>query len=584
MPDAVAKKWDVLVRLALACTLIFLVQSCSGDPATEPGKGSTTAPAKPQVVENTGTSSNDGKKSPPDNEDSHPEENKTIEQTLAGMAGSERKGEDWAEFLGPRGTGVSGETGLLEKWPEAGPPVAWKKKIGEGYSAPSVRGNRLVLFHRPEDNGSPGEKEVVECFEADTGKPLWNYSYPTSYIDPYGYNGGPRCTPLLTKERCYTFGAEGMLTCLDLEQGTKIWQRNTADEFKIPQAFFGVGSTPILEKGLLIVMVGGHPNSGVVAFDAKSGKTVWESVGPESFPAPPTRIQIDRPPAKLASYAAPLAATIHGKRHILCFMRPGLVSLDPKNGAINFSYWLRSTEHDSVNAARPVVAGDEIFLSAAYETGAALLKVHPDGKEYDVVWSDRGSREGKFARFKSRIAEITAMDSKTDEERQTLMRQEAEKQEYGDAMQTHWSTTIHHDGYLYGFSGRHEPGSTFRCIERETGKLMWATEDVNANDEPDPKAGLGATEPKFYGRGSAIVAEGKFVVQAERGTLALVELNPRKFVEISRVKYPEAGYPSWVAPVLSRQRLYLNVAREVFGPLGQRTHEYHLLCLDLAKK
>jgi hypothetical protein len=112
--------------------------------------------------------------------------------------------------------------------------------------------------------------------------------------------------------------------------------------------------------------------------------------------------------------------------------------------------------------------------------------------------------------------------------------------------------------------------------------LMWATKDVNADEEPDPRAGLGTTEPKYYGRGSAVLAEGKFIVQAERGVLALVELNPRKFLEISRVKYPESGYPSWVAPVLSRRRLYLNVAREKPDQFGRYGHEYHLLCLDLS--
>jgi outer membrane protein assembly factor BamB len=519
--------------------LLLALQACSDVAAEKPGK--EPIPVPPQNRQESRRAADEPTAAPSESH-FHSEEIEKVEQSVSGgTSATERTGEDWAEFLGPRGTGISGERGLLEKWPEAGPPVLWKKTIGEGYSAPSVRGNRLVLFHRPGEGRFPGEEEFVDCLEADTGKPLWHYAYPTQYVDPYGYNGGPRCTPLLTEERCYTFGAEGMLTCLDLATGKRIWQRNTADEFKIPRAFFGVGATPILEGDLLIVMVGGHPRSGVVAFDAKSGKTVWENVGPESFPDPPIRIQRDLPPAKLASYATPLAATIHGKRQVLCFMRPGLVSVDPQTGEPNFSFWFRSDLHDSVNAARPVVVGDQIFLSAAYDTGAVLLKAQPDGKKADVVWQDV------------------------------------------DAMQTHWSTCIHHHGYLYGFSGRHEPGSTFRCIELATGKLKWATEDVNAHDEPDPKAGLGATEPKYYGRGSAILAEGKFIVMGERGTLALVDLNPHKFVEISRVKFPEAGYPSWVAPVLSRQRLYLNVAREVRTEFGRYAHEYHLFCLDLAK-
>lgn len=523
MHEVTSRTFSRSLILSLLASLAIVAASCSEDPT----RSSVQSPVSIAAADDSNTSS----QSP---------------ESLAGTSGEKQPATsdtdtDWPEFLGPHQNGISDETGLLEKWPAAGPRVLWKLKIGEGYSAPSIRGNRLVLFHRPLQKTFAGDEEVVECLASDTGKPIWRHGYPTEYMDPYGYNGGPRCTPLLTNDRCYTFGAEGVLTCLNLEDGERIWQRKTYDEFNIPPAFFGVGATPILEGNLLIVILGGHPKSGVVAFDAQTGKTVWESVGPETWPTPRVRIQRDRPPAKLAGYGAPLAATIHGKRHVLCFMRPGLVSLDPATGETNFSFWFRSELHDSVNAARPVVVDDYIFLSAAYDTGAALLKVHPDGEDYDVVWKDV------------------------------------------DAMQTHWSTTIADHGYLYGFSGRHEPGSTFRCIEMKTGKLKWQTKDVNANDEPDAKAGRGKTPPKFYGRGSATLADGKFIVQGEAGVLALVELNAEKFVEISRVNYPEAGYPSWVAPVLAHKRLYLNVAREGRDSLGRHAYEYHLLCLDLAK-
>ena len=115
---------------------------------------------------------------------------------------------DWPQFLGPHANGTSDETGLLDRWPGNGPPVLWEKKVGPGYSAPSVRGNLLVLPHRV------GTEEIVEAFAADTGKPIWRHSYPSRFEDPYGYNNGPRGTPLLTTNFCYTFGAEGRLVCL----------------------------------------------------------------------------------------------------------------------------------------------------------------------------------------------------------------------------------------------------------------------------------------------------------------------------------------------------------------------------------
>ena len=150
--------------------------------------------------------------------------------------------EDWPQFLGPRGNNTSRETGLLDKFPKDGPPLVWQRDIGTGYSAPSVRGELLVLHHRVKD------EEVVEAMHPATGKPAWRYAYPSRYQDPYGYNNGPRCTPLLTKTRVYTLNPEGKLFCLDLVSGKQIWARDCSKDFQIPddENFFGVGCTPIL--------------------------------------------------------------------------------------------------------------------------------------------------------------------------------------------------------------------------------------------------------------------------------------------------------------------------------------------------
>ena len=166
---------------------------------------------------------------------------------LGVAAADKRSGTDWPRFLGPTADGISTETGLLNKWPESGPPRLWTKQIGTGYSAPSVRGDMLVFHHRVK------REEIVEAVNAITGEPIWKHAYPSSFRDPYGYNNGPRCSPLLTTNRCYTFGAEGHLTCLDLKTGKLIWERSTAKEWEILQAFFGVGSTPIIEGNHLIV-------------------------------------------------------------------------------------------------------------------------------------------------------------------------------------------------------------------------------------------------------------------------------------------------------------------------------------------
>ncbi|MBI4657896.1 MAG: PQQ-binding-like beta-propeller repeat protein [Verrucomicrobia bacterium] len=440
---------------------------------------------------------------------------------IRSVLGADANGEDWPQFLGPRANGTSFETGLLQKWPARGLPLVWEKTIGTGYSAPSVRGNRLVLHHRLRD------EEIVECWEAGTGQPLWRHGYPSQYVDPYGYNNGPRCTPLLTTDRCYTFGAEGKLVCLDLETGKLRWQRDTGTEWNVPPAFFGVGSTPILEGDLLLVMVGGQPDSGMVAFDASTGKTVWESVGKKNWTGVPMtgwpgeRTVVWNPFEKQASYATPVAAMVHGRRRVFCLMRQGLVSLDPKTGVVDFSRWFRARQNESVNAANPVVVDDLVFISTAYyNVGSVLLKVKPDDKSVEEVRRDT-------------------------------------------VLEIHWTTPIHHEGFLYAFSGRNEPDAHFRCVELRTGKLMW---DRNESWVP-----YSTKTPAVYGRGSAILADGKLIVLGEGGKLGLFRANPMQPEEISSFQVPPLHFPCWAAPVLSKGMLYLR-------------SEDRLVCLNAGQK
>lgn len=451
--------------------------------------------------------------------------------------------EDWPQFLGPRGDNTSRETGLLDKFPKDGPPLLWERDIGTGYSAPSVRGELLVLHHRVKD------EEVVEALHPATGKPVWRHAYPSRYQDPYGYNNGPRCTPLLTSDRCYTYGAEGKLLCLELKTGKLVWERNTAKDFNVPEAFFGVGSTPILEGDKLITMVGGQPNAGMVAFDAKTGKTLWQSVGKANWEGVTTLGgRAERPyewtgHEKLASYASPVAATIHGQRHIFCLMRQGLCSVNPTNGAVNFSRWFQSFANDSVNAMNPVVQGDQVLISAAYyRSGAVLLRVKPDGKSFDEVWRDPArhpmdpaDRDPATGRWKV------------------------------PALELHWNTPILLDGHLYAFSGRDEPDATFRCVEFKTGKVTWSRDERWQKHPPH------GTKFPVYGRGSAILADGKLFVLGEAGLLGLFKPNPKQPEELGRWQVPMLGYPTWAAPILAHKRLYLR-------------SEDKLVCYDAARR
>jgi outer membrane protein assembly factor BamB len=406
------------------------------------------------------------------------------------------QGSDWPKFLGPLGASVSTEKGIIAPWPNEGLKIVWQKQVGAGYGMPTISNGKLYHFDRN------GQNLRLTCMDAKTGAPLWTYEYLSIYKDSFGYNNGPRCSPLIDSDRVYLYGVEGMLHCLKADSGKLVWNFNVNKEFNVIQNFFGVGSTPAIEGDLLIAQVGGSPEgstsrdlfnqtlkangSGVVAFNKHTGKVVYKISN------------------ELASYSSPVLATINGRRWCFVFARGGLLGFDPANGKIEFEYSFRSPDVESVNASNPVVIGDQVFISECYGPGSALLKVKPGGYE--------------------------------------VLRDESKKLK--KSMQCHWMTPIYHDGYLYGCSGRHTPAADLRCIELATGKIMWSERGLT--------------------RSSLLMVDGHFICLSEDGALRLLKVNPQKYEEVStlelkdpRTKQALLEYPCWAAPILSHGLLYL---------------------------
>ena len=225
---------------------------------------------------------------------------------------------DWPQILGPNRNGIYEGQDLANSWPKEGPPVVWQKKIGTGFAGPVVAGGKLVLFHRL------GDQEVIECFAAKDGQPLWKFDYPTGYRDDFNFDPGPRAVPTLADGKVFTYGAEGALHCVSLADGKKLWSVDCKKEFTAPKGFFGIACSPLVEGKAVIVNVGGKgaPNSGsagsggasIVAFDKDTGKVLWQAVDDEP------------------SYSSPSAATIGGQRFAFVLTRGKFVGLDPANG------------------------------------------------------------------------------------------------------------------------------------------------------------------------------------------------------------------------------------------------------------
>jgi outer membrane protein assembly factor BamB len=411
--------------------------------------------------------------------------------------GTRKAGTDWPRFLGPAGTSVSTEKGIVP-WPKQGPRVVWDRRLGTGYGSPTISRGRLFVFDRIEN------KARCTCVKAETGELLWKFEYPTEYVDSYGYANGARCCPVVDDDRVYLYGVEGMLYCLRVVDGKEVWKIDTKEEFHFRQNFFGVGSTPLIEGELLITQVGGSPKgmeeapigevkgdgSGVVAFDKRTGKVKY------------------RVTDELASYSTPTLATVNGKRKCFVFARGGLICLDPANGKVDFQFPWRAKVLESVNAASPVVVDDRVLISETYGPGAVLLKLKDGAPE--EVWSD--AEKGR-------------------------------KQ----SLQCHWNTPIYHDGSLYGCSGRHENNAELRCIDWLTGKVRWSERNL-----------LRSTLLMVDGHFVCLSEDGALrLLKVNPDKFDLVSQCELTMKGAGGFDVPMLESPCWAAPVLSHGLMYL---------------------------
>ena len=421
---------------------------------------------------------------------------------------------DWPCLLGPTHNEVSPETHLLKQFPPSGPAVVWETSKGEGYAAPAIAGDRLVLFHRLKDD------EVLDCLNASTGERYWRYKYPTEYSDDFGYTSGPRSSPAIGGDAVFAIGAEGKLHCLELATGKLRWQHDLTAEYKLRKGFFGVGASPLVDGDLLIVNVGAQGGPCVVAFDVASGNVAWNA-GNQWGP----------------SYATPVPAVLHGKKRVLVFAggkssppTGGLLCIDPANGRVDFSFPWRGTQRESVNASSPVVIKDQVFIAECYGSGGVLLDVADD--------------------FTAKPAWTNAT--------------------FG----THFMSVVERDGYLYGVDGHGPEDAYLVCVELKTGKELWRKqpeweETVSGPDGP-------RQAPTGTYRCWLMPADGHYLCLGEFGHLLWMNLTPAGYTELQRAWLFAAG-ETWTPPALSKGLLYVcQNARDSLHNTGPRLLCYDL--------
>jgi outer membrane protein assembly factor BamB len=279
----------------------------------------------------------------------------------------------WTLWAGPGRNFLSPATGLAESWPAEGPPVLWKRDLGEGYSAIAADGDTLyTMYHRSQPYWLlfTEQQEVVIALDARTGETRWEYPYAVTFRSAYsGAGPGPHVMPQIVGDRLFTVGAAGKLLALDKKTGQLLWQHDLYDEFAGTPLEYGYSSHPLPYNSNLIVLNGGQGKA-IISFEQATGNVVWAK---QSF---------------RNAHSAPILIDLDGQPQVAAVVADRILGINPDNGELLWSF-PHNTEY-GLAVSMPVWGEDHLlFFSSSYGNGSRVLRLTREGAATRVeqVWS-----------------------------------------------------------------------------------------------------------------------------------------------------------------------------------------------------
>ena len=273
--------------------------------------------------------------------------------------GSTAYSADWPIWSGPDHNGISSVSGWLDHWPDGRPKVAWKASVGTGFSGFCVAAGRVYTA------GNADNTDTFFCFDAESGKPLWKYSYPADLGDKY-FEGGPTATAAAEGGHSYFCSRWGDVFCFEAATGKVIWQTNIHTETGCRIPDWGFAGSPLLFKDRVVLNI----CEAGVALDKATGKIIWKSGRKESGYSTPLPVEFNgQPLALFANYDSYLAVNLETGKQL---------------------WHVRWLTQGGINVADPLVSGDKFLISSGYGKGSQLLQM--TDADPTVIWKNREPR------------------------------------------------------------------------------------------------------------------------------------------------------------------------------------------------
>lgn len=286
---------------------------------------------------------------------------------------------NFPQFMGPHRNATLPEGPKLARdWIAQPPQQLWRQPIGAAWSGFAIVGSRAVTQEQR------GHDELVVCYELLTGKALWRHTDPARYFTTIA-GEGPRTTPAIAGDSVVALGATGMLNCLDLATGRRLWSKNviTENQSRVPE--WGLAGSPLVLGSLVIVNPGGKNGRSLVAYLLRDGQFAWG--GGDG----------------VSSYSSPCPAVLGGVSQVLIFNQHAVFGHDAATGRV---LWQHPWDRHQPHVALPVVLeGDRVLVSSGYGVGSELLQI-----TRDTSGQFAASRRWKTNRLKAKFNNLVTRD------------------------------------------------------------------------------------------------------------------------------------------------------------------------------
>lgn len=271
---------------------------------------------------------------------------------------------EWPGFRGDDRSGVEAGPLLATNWAEQPPKQLWKVPVGPGWSSFAVAGN--LLFTQEQR----GQLETVVCYDAGSGREIWQRKYEARLEDPMG-GPGPRGTPTLANGGLFVLGATGRFLRLNPATGEIVWQKHLKEIASREAPTWGYAGSPLVVDSNVIVWAGGKDGKGLLALEAETGALRWSVA------------------AGTDAYASPQLSTLAGETLVLMLSNDGLVLVEPASGRVRLNYeW----KFQGYRALQPrVVDGDTVLIGTPMNVGTRAIRITRVNDEFAAkeLWTSR---------------------------------------------------------------------------------------------------------------------------------------------------------------------------------------------------